>query len=220
MIRINKGDIPPILAANAVAWRDQLLGYLAARQSVPTTLATAYNHLEIKNALRNEARRKCMYCEGVVEDVAYEHIEHLRPKAPTKFPELTYEWGNLGLACPACNVSKGDDFDDNCAHIDPYNEDPADFFQGFGPMVFPRLGNARAELTAESVKLNRPGLMEQRAERLKGIQLLMRTYIAEANPAMKAIWKRRILEEIDQDREFSFCLREFVVAQLGIAFLN
>lgn len=219
MIKITKGPQPAVLATNADKWKKALLDCHAAGQPVPDGIANAYNCAEIKDALRDESRHKCMYCESEISHVAHEHIEHFRPKARTKYPELTFEWTNLGLACPVCNVSKSDDFDENCAHVNPYNEDPADFFVAEGPMVFPRLGNARAELTWESVKLYRAGLIEKRAEKLTNLQLMMRAYTDEPNALMKEIWKRRIKEEVEEDKEYSFCLQAFVTSQLGANFL-
>ena len=48
--------------------------------------------------------------------VAYEHIEHLKPKS--KYPELAFQWENLHLACQRCNVEKGDRFDEDNPILD------------------------------------------------------------------------------------------------------
>lgn len=219
MVRINKGPKPAVLVENADKWTKALLNCYASGAVVPEAIASAYNCAEVKNALRNEARRKCMYCESDIAHVAHEHIEHFRPKARKKYPELTFDWDNLGLACPVCNVNKSDDFDERCPHVNPYQEDPRDFFVAQGPMIFPKLGNTRAELTWQSVKMDRPELIEKRAEKLIGLQMLMRAYTAADSDLIKDIWKRRIKEEIECDREYSFCLRAFVESQLGDAFL-
>jgi len=42
---------------------------------------------------------RCAYCESAIYDEG--HIEHFRRKNPQHFPELTFEWGNLFLACGA-----------------------------------------------------------------------------------------------------------------------
>lgn len=39
----------------------------------------------------------CAYCEGTVYTDG--HLEHFRRKNPKYFPELTFEWSNLFLAC-------------------------------------------------------------------------------------------------------------------------
>jgi energy-coupling factor transporter ATP-binding protein EcfA2 len=67
-----------------------------------------YNFSETRNekivALIKETKGKCMYCESFISAVAPEHIEHYRPKAI--YPQLTFDWANLGLACPWCNIKK------------------------------------------------------------------------------------------------------------------
>lgn len=40
---------------------------------------------------------RCAYCEGQIFHGG--HIEHFRRKSPNHFPQLTFEWTNLFLAC-------------------------------------------------------------------------------------------------------------------------
>ncbi|WP_239646742.1 retron system putative HNH endonuclease [Pseudomonas syringae] len=40
---------------------------------------------------------RCAYCEGAIFHEG--HIEHFRRKNPDHFPELTFSWSNLFLAC-------------------------------------------------------------------------------------------------------------------------
>lgn len=42
---------------------------------------------------------RCAYCEGAIHHEG--HIEHFRRKNATHYPELTFEWTNLFLACGA-----------------------------------------------------------------------------------------------------------------------
>jgi uncharacterized protein (TIGR02646 family) len=48
---------------------------------------------------------RCAYCEGQIYHGG--HIEHFRRKNPNHFPEQTFEWSNLFLAC---------DSKDHCGH--------------------------------------------------------------------------------------------------------
>lgn len=60
---------------------------------------------------------RCAYCECQIYHGG--HIEHFRRKNPAHYPELTFEWTNLFLACSST---------DNCGHYKdrggaPYNPD-------------------------------------------------------------------------------------------------
>ena len=56
-----------------------------------------------KEALRKSTSGKCMYCESKMEHISYAHVEHIKPKS--KFPELEFEWTNLGFSCQICNTN-------------------------------------------------------------------------------------------------------------------
>lgn len=45
----------------------------------------------------NEYGLRCAYCEGAIFHEG--HIEHFRRKNKNHFPELTFDWSNLFLAC-------------------------------------------------------------------------------------------------------------------------
>ena len=87
MIKLTKGNEPAVLTANKTAWKNELRGLQNANQVVPHSVATRYNHDQVKDALRVECYSKCMYCESKVEHISYLHIEHIKPKAKNKFPE-------------------------------------------------------------------------------------------------------------------------------------
>lgn len=61
---------------------------------------------------------RCAYCEDVIHHAG--HIEHFRRKNSNHFPELTFDWSNLFLACGS---------NDHCGHYkdrpraDAYNPD-------------------------------------------------------------------------------------------------
>tara|TARA_B100000519_G_scaffold198007_1_gene206716 strand:- start:3881 stop:4555 length:675 start_codon:yes stop_codon:yes gene_type:complete len=75
---------------------------------------------------------RCAYCEDAIHHAG--HIEHFRRKNKNHFPELTFDWSNLFLACGSKN---------HCGHYkdrsraNPYNpddlikpdvEDPEEYF--------------------------------------------------------------------------------------------
>jgi hypothetical protein len=145
-----------------------------------------------------------MYCESKIAHVTYAHIEHYKPKAQGLFPELTFEWTNLGLACPRCNQAKADKFDRAAPFINPYIDIPATHFRAEGPFVRPVPGDARAEITELELSLNRPELVERRQERLTNIWRLIRCYRLEANATLKAAMFDQIRNEIHAATEYSF----------------
>ena len=207
MIRITKNPEPQILADNKIAWTNQLMGFIGLNQQVATAVYSRYNQIDVKNTLRNECKGKCMYCESMIAHVSYEHIEHIRPKARTLFPELTYEWTNLGLACPVCNMNKGDEFDIHLQIINPYVENPSDYILAIGNFIYSRPANPKGELTKIQLKLNRPELLERRQERLELITLLINRYHSEGNLTLKNAIKAEIEIEIDSDKAYSLCAK-------------
>lgn len=214
MIRIDKQSEPSILRNNKVTWTNELMGYIRRDEEVPASLKNRYNHDEVKTTLKNECYYKCMYCESTVSHVAYEHIEHIRPKAKNKFPELTYEWTNLGLACPICNHNKGDRYDIDTPFINPYEDNPEDHFIALGAFIYHKSGDKRAYLTEIEIGLNRPELIQQRAERVNIIRNLFDLYTYETNSTIKESIRREIEIEIGRDKPYSFCTRSIYQALL------
>jgi 5-methylcytosine-specific restriction endonuclease McrA len=204
MIKIEKGEVPASLAANAVAWRDAVLAHHADGTHVPDALATNYNQADVKTALESECHKKCMYCESKIAHVTFAHIEHYKPKKRDRFPELTFEWTNLGLVCPRCNLAKLDKFDVAVPYINPYVDDPNAYFRAEGAFVRPVPGNARAELTELEIELNRVDLVERRQDRLKDLRRLVSCYNREVQPVLKAALLQQIKDEVKNKTEYSF----------------
>jgi len=163
-----------------------------------------YRHPDNKAALKNASFDKCMYCESKVTHIDYGDVEHIKPKS--KFPDLTYEWSNLGYACVKCNRSgKGDKYDDD--FIDPYQENPENYLLPYGSIIFAREGNKRGEITIDIVKLNRPELLEKRNDRLEKIRPLISRYFQCTVDAQKEAIFEQIIEEAGEDKEYSLCLK-------------
>jgi 5-methylcytosine-specific restriction endonuclease McrA len=210
MIKINKGEKPKILHDNSDVWVDDLLGYIHRNQEVPSALGSKYNHPEIKEALKKETYSKCMYCESKVGHVSYEHIEHIRPKAKGKYPELTFDWDNLGLACPKCNMNKSDEFDPLLPLLNPYVDQPNEYLFAAGPYIYGRPGKARGQLTEKLLDLNRVELIEQRLEKIEAIRQLMDSYEKEQNVTLKKLILKELLKELDADKAYSFVTNSMV----------
>jgi 5-methylcytosine-specific restriction endonuclease McrA len=212
MIKLIKRAEPVSLATNKVKWTAKLRALQVASQVVPKTLATAYNQDDVKDALRAECFSKCMYCESKVEHISDLHIEHIKPKAKDKFPDLTYEYDNLGLACGVCNRNKSSTYDNEVPFINPYIDEPSNHFYCAGAFVWAKPGDQRAKLTENEIGLNRPDLIEARGERMKTIRGLVESYHIETNLTVKASIKKQILKEVENSKIYSFCCKTLVEA--------
>ena len=137
--------------------------------------------------------------------MTFDHIEHIKPKARDKHPELTFEWTNLGLACPSCNMNKGEDYSEDIPFVNPYVDDPPNHFVALGPFVYHKPGDQRADLTENKIKLNRAELVERRMERINMIRLLADKIASVGEPILKRSLQEQMAIEIGQDKPYSFC---------------
>ena len=208
MIKLTKMTEPGILAQNAKAWTKELMSYVNRGVEVPVEVKNKYNQQEIKETLKRETSGKCMYCEGYIGAVSYPHIEHFRPKSI--YPDKTFEWSNLGLGCQVCNTNKNDVFDENLPYVNPYEENPDDYFIFLGTMILQKPGSARAENMKNQLKLNRPELMEMRKAAIERIADLVERYNAVTNPSIKNMLRKNIEVEMGPDKEFSRCVKAAV----------
>ena len=133
MILLTKGAEPNVLVQNGTSWTAELLQLISSGEVVPERIWSRYKHPEIKMAVQRDSKEKCIYCESAVLHVSHGDIEHMRPKK--KFPALTYVWTNLGLACTKCNGAKSDQFPDATPPVNPYSEDPSQFFLPVGELT-------------------------------------------------------------------------------------
>ena len=146
-----------------------------------------------------------MYCESRISHVTYDHIEHIKPKAKDKYPELTFSWSNLGLACPLCNMNKGHDFEAAVPFVNPYVDNPESHFVAVGGMMYHRAGDVRGELTERKLDLNRAALLEQRLERIEAIRALADRYHSAAEP-LRSVLRDEIRREASADKPYSMCV--------------
>ena len=90
MRRLTKTPKPLVLVANEEAWT---VAYVAAVGTSNEKKCEKWRHPAIKQALHAETSGKCAYCEALMGDVTFPHVEHLIPKALR--PELAHTWRNL-----------------------------------------------------------------------------------------------------------------------------
>jgi 5-methylcytosine-specific restriction endonuclease McrA len=216
MVRVYKKQEPDTLRKNKTNWTDELMSYIRIEQKVPENIKNKYNHSDIKEILRLETNGQCMYCESDMKHITHEHIEHIKPKAKDKYPHLTFEWFNLGLACPICNLNKSDIYDENLPFINPYQEDPKEYLYALGTLIFHLPGNKRGELMWRQIGLNRPELIEKRFERIESVKLLIDKYSQELNTTLKNVLLNQIRIEASDDKPYSMCIKALIEVELKI----
>lgn len=206
MIRLRKSEEPQVLKENGKEWTSELLKSIVKGDDTSSNLIRRrYADNEVKENLRLECSGKCMYCESRIGHITYEHVEHIKPKAKDKYPELTFSWENLGLSCPKCNLNKSDFYDDNIPFVNPYVDEPSNFFVVLGHFIYHRPGNRRGEITEKKIQLNRVDLIEQRKERIDAIRSLADKYVSENNTGLKQILLDELKEELQEDKPYSAC---------------
>lgn len=159
---------PNILLQKEEEWKRELLEELAkgnnASKKRLDTLYKKYAHPEIRNSLK-KMYKYCCYCESRIRHVTTDHIEHRKPKAKDKFPELTFEWDNLHLACPNCNGLKSDQWDNENPILDAVNDIPISLHLEYRRCQrHPKNGSKRGKTTRDHAQLNRDELVEAREE--------------------------------------------------------
>lgn len=169
----------------------------------PEALRTNYKNPANKLALQECSHGKCMYCESRVHHIYFGDVEHIRPKAAGKYPELEFVWSNHGYCCSRCNNEKKDHFDENCPLIDPYSEDPNAHLLAFGPILRHKAGSERGALTIIKIGLNRPELIEQRSIRISELQSAIDACCRTSNEAVRDVLLTALVLEGGPDKEFS-----------------
>ncbi len=159
-----------------------------------------------KEHLSIEARQQCVYCCIHINSfggIRNFHVEHYKPKANDKFPELKHDYNNLFFACSICNGFKGDDWPaepskrlNNPSYPDPSIVDYADFlFQN--NLQFIESNCVAGRYIIQKLFLNRPQLVLERKyyflqQRLKKEIEELKTYLLAAqeldkkNPLLEA----------------------------------
>jgi len=210
MIKLNKGNKPEVLATNEGGWTQEFLNAQAAGGKIPDSIRFRYRHKDIKNALRDEAHNKCVYCERKVASAETDHILPVESR-----PDLIVSWENLALSCKDCNMHKGAYHGPNEPLLNPFTDDPQEHLAFYGPMIISRLGDQLAYRTIEQIKLHRTELFERRKERIQSIQALLEQWQATQAGQTKEIIKRKIIQESEADREFSATTKDFLYQLMG-----
>lgn len=169
-----------------------------------------YKHPDNKAALCSSIHGKCMYCESRITHVNFGHVEHIKPKAANLFPQLEFEWTNLGYVCDRCNNAKGNKYFPGAELLNPYEDDPATHLFAYGSLLFAEDGSERGELTINEIQLNRSDLIERRTHHIKQLQKAFLAARRVGNPAVRLSALNELRKEAGSDKEFSFVAKAFL----------
>ena len=165
VIRLPK---PRSLKNNASRWKRELLSKVEeCRQNGTKVLDKffdKYKQDDVKQTLGKMYNGLCCYCESPTGIVEFGHIEHRMPKK--KYPEHTFAWHNLHLACTYCNVKKSNKYSEKYPILDAAKDRISDHMtykvKHSGVWWTPRTNRGRT--TEEHVDLNRKDLREKRRD--------------------------------------------------------
>ena len=211
MIKLIKTPEPPILSQNFAAWTQALIDKIAANLQPTDAEKNKYRHKDVKKALVEETHGKCAYCESKLLHITYGDVEHIVPKSTAT--ALTFKLENLTLACDVCNTNKGDKFSGGTGFIDPYLVDPENHFMACGPLIHGKPGNDPARVTEETLKLNRPELIERRTERIRSLREQVETF-HKASSALKPLLLQNLKKELEADKEYVAVSRAYLMPLL------
>jgi uncharacterized protein (TIGR02646 family) len=166
---------PKVLERNVKNWTKTLLDQIELSKTtgvpVKDTFYNKYNKKEIRDTLNKMYQNRCCYCESKIGIVDFPHIEHRKPKRakngipPVPYPESTYDWDNLHLACQKCNNAKGTQYDIISPILDSVIDIPIEshftYYLGVDGLLWtPK--TRRGTTTMEHADLNRTELASAR----------------------------------------------------------
>lgn len=213
MIKLTKFSEPSILTKHKEEWTNEYLDALSGKKVLTTTIRYRYRHSEIKDTLILETHGKCAYCESKILHISYGDVEHILPKS--KYPKLYVDWNNLTLCCEICNRSGKHDYDNKADPLlNPYIDEPTEHLLALGPMLMNYKGSRKGSITIKILDLNRMDLFEKRRECLERISKLVNTYHNETNSKIKELLKSELLEECQEDKEFSFFIKSYLIQEI------
>lgn len=163
MRNIERLPKPKSLINNASKWTRALLDEVGRcggnAEVVSEKFFNKYNKKSIKKALKTMYDGFCCYCESRIGVVDFPHIEHHKPKR--RFPNYTYDWNNLHLACTQCNIAKGEQYDIGHPILDPVIDVPiSDHLEHELAWISPK--TRRGAITEKHAALNRDELFDAR----------------------------------------------------------
>jgi len=183
MIKLEKCDTPEILKDKAKLWTQNLIDAInkyGSYKNIPDLekkkLLSHYHQNEIKEPLFECSFHKCAFCECKPDRGGNIEVEHFAPKS--KYPELAFEWDNFLPVCRKCNEAKHDHDTFQESIINPFKEDPEQYFEYNFLIIKPKAtcpDKQKAERTIKVCDLNRSSLNIDRAELMKALTQYLKT---------------------------------------------
>lgn len=208
MIRLNRGEVPAVLIKNGAGWAAEYVSHLDRGETPPNALRYCYRHKTIKSALKVETNSKCAYCESKPTASQPGDIDHIRPIS--KNPHLICAWDNLTFSCRTCNHAKSDYDDDTAPLINPYVSDPEAHVLFFGPIATWSSGDFLAYRTIKQLRLNRPDLIEARAEAIERVLDILSLEPSAPDESTRTVIRNEAVAQAGEDREFSATIRSYL----------
>jgi uncharacterized protein (TIGR02646 family) len=169
MIKLERPPKPAILVDKEQEWLEPFLaavdkygGYKKIPKEEKDRLIGHYRHDQIKQALFPSSFLKCAFCEGKPQENGNIEVEHFFPKSI--YPKKIFSWENFLPSCRKCNDSKLVHDTGQEPIINPYDDNPDDYFEYTDILIAPINENKKARDTITVCSLNSARLMKPRAE--------------------------------------------------------
>lgn len=217
MIKLKRGGEPNFLTCNKTSlWGslEEAIVFYGSYKLIPSDvkekLVCHYRHAEIKEALVESSSGKCAFCECIPSEGGNVEVEHFKPKS--KYPNFTFEWENLLPACRRCNGSKDDHDTELEPIVNPYLQNPSDFFLYESLSIKPIIGENYevAVRTIEVCGLNTIRLWKPRSQILvslhdfeKSLEAALESFRLADTNRKKTNRKRAIGEALFRIEELS-----------------
>lgn len=205
MRQLTKAPAPEVLVRHAASWTAEYAEALGSDGATPRRWA----HRDVVAALAEETYSKCAYCEAVIADVAYPHVDHIVPKSCR--PDLVLAWCNLALACPVCNNAKRDYYDPTAPLIDPYMDQVHEHVGFRGPALVAALGSEKGARSIRRLRLMRAPLLAERMKRIEALHEFLERW-ASAEGSDKVMFEDVVRAFVAEDQEFGECLRQYAAS--------
>jgi uncharacterized protein (TIGR02646 family) len=117
------------------------------------TTKNVWNIPWLKNAIAGLAYGKCCYSEiRLGEESNYMEVEHFFPKK--LYPDKVMQWGNLLPSCKKCNTTKGNHDTRNEPIVNPFIDNPKDYFYIDGGFYRVKDASLKGKRTLDKLGLN------------------------------------------------------------------
>ncbi|WP_186071112.1 HNH endonuclease [Burkholderia gladioli] len=187
MIKLNRPSEPSILATNKAKWLSDLESsvkkygsYKAIPDDEKERLVCFYRHSDIKDSLEKSSLGKCAFCESKPAESGNIEVEHFAPKSI--YYRLTFDWINFLPCCRKCNGLKATHDTLAFPIVNPYDQDPRDYFY-FVDISLRPIPGANYKVAAETIEvcgLDATRLLRPRAKLL----IAIRQFVADLNEAL------------------------------------